>query len=391
MQRISVLFLLSTLFASAAHAQAIGDATSPTYTEFSASGAGTGTYQGTVCTSINSKGVITGGYSFGSNVTGGFVRAATSPFTITEFSAPDAGTGKNQGTFPFSVNTAGTIAGMYSDDVTAYRGFVRAATSPFTITEYDAPCAGTTGHRGSVPLSINTAGTITGVCKDSGDVHHGFVRSAKTPFTITDFDVPAAGTAATQGTNAISINTAGVITGSYKDSSSLYHGFVRAANGTITAAPIDAPGAGQYSGGIKDFCCGGTYAMSINTAGEITGFYTDTNGVYHGFVRAATTPFAITDFNAAGAGTGALEGTFPVSINTAGEIAGFYIDSTGTSHGFVRAAKSPYAITSFDAPGVAGTGIIHGTFAFSINTAGDIVGTYTDSSDVFHCFLRNPK
>jgi len=391
MQRISILFLmLFTLLASAVHAQAIPDAKTPTYTEFSAAGAGTGAYQGTACTSINSKGIITGGYIFGNNVTGGFVRAAASPFTITEFGAPDAGTGKNQGTFPFSINTAGTIAGMYSDDVTAYRGFVRAAASPFTITDFDAPCAGTAGHRGSIPLSINTAGTITGMCKDSNDVHHGFVRTSKGVFT--DFDVPGAGTTTTEGTNALSINAGGVVAGSYKDANGLYHGFLRAKNGTITAAPIDAPGAGKYSGsGIKDLCCGGTYVMSINTAGVITGTYTDTNGTYHGFVRAATAPFTITEFNVSGAGTAALEGTVGLSINTGGEITGVYADSNGTFHGFVRAAASPFTITTFDAPGAAGTGILHGTVAYSINAAGDIVGTYSDANSVFHCFLRNPK
>ena len=40
----------------------------------------------------------------------------------------------------------------------------------------------------------------------------------------------------------MSINTAGAIAGMYKDSSSQYHGFVRAAKGTITT--FDAPGAG---------------------------------------------------------------------------------------------------------------------------------------------------
>ena len=43
-------------------------------------------------------------------------------------------------------------------------------------------------------------------------------------------------------------------------------------------------------------------------------------------------------FDAPGAGTGAGQGTFPITINTAGAITGFYIDANNVSHGFVRPA-----------------------------------------------------
>ncbi|MGA9688201.1 MAG: hypothetical protein WBQ81_15700, partial [Candidatus Sulfotelmatobacter sp.] len=45
--------------------------------------------------------------------------------TFTTFEAPGAGTGAAQGTVPFSINTAGAIAGMYYDANNAYHGFVR--------------------------------------------------------------------------------------------------------------------------------------------------------------------------------------------------------------------------------------------------------------------------
>jgi hypothetical protein len=73
-----------------------------------------------------------------------------------------------------------------------------------------------------------------------------------------------------------------------------------------------------------------------------------------------------TKFDAPGAGTAANQGTVANSINTAGAVAGWYIDAANANHGFVR---SNGTITTFDAPG-AGTGANQGTFAYSINTGG---------------------
>src|SRR5208283_1186565 len=133
-------------------------------------------------------------------------------------------------------------------------------------TEFEAPGAGTGALQGTLGLAMNTAGAIAGSYIDSSGVSHGFVRAANG--TITEFNAPSA-----QGTLGLGINTAGVITGAYSDTSGVYHGFVRAANGTITS--FDAPSAQ------------GTAGISINTAGTIAGIYEDTSGGYHGFVRAA--------------------------------------------------------------------------------------------------------
>jgi hypothetical protein len=56
-------------------------------------------------------------------------------------------------------------------------------------------------------------------------VEHGYVRDPDGK--ITEFDAPGAGTGSGQGTFALNINPAGVVTGYYIDSSNLDHGFVR--------------------------------------------------------------------------------------------------------------------------------------------------------------------
>ena len=90
------------------------------------------------------------------------------------------------------------------------------------------------------------------------------------------------------------------------------------------------------------------------------------------FIRASCgLPMAGKTFKAPGAGTRAHQGTFPVSINTAGDIAGTY-DTTSLFRSFVRAADGK--ITTFEAHSQAQV-----TGVFSTNVAGDITGTYSEA------------
>src|ERR1700678_1647874 len=64
--------------------------------------------------------------------------------------------------------------------------------------------------------------------------------------------------------------------------------------------------------------------------------------------------------------------TFPESINDTGAISGWYYDSKGMPHGFVRTNDG--TITSFDPPGSTAT------FSYGINRTGVIAGYYADSN-----------
>ncbi len=350
------------------------------FTSFDVPVAGTGMLQGTIPFSINASGVVTGFYA-DSNGWHGFVRAAQG--TIMEFDAPNAGTGISQGTFPVSINAAGDVTGWYIDSNNASHGFVRAANG--TITAFDVSGASTGQyHMGTTPFSIDTAGDVTGTYTDSNFVWHGFLRTADG--TTTSFDAPGAGKA----TQATGINSAGVITGNYNDASYVRHGFVRAADGTMTA-PIDVPGAGTSGGGTNLTSLVGTLPLSINTAGDMTGIYTDANGQLHAFLRTAggtvTAPIDASDVST----TGLLPGIMPMSINSADVIAGGYQDAGGLFHGFLRTATG--TLTSFEAPaaGTAGSSAFPGTFATSVNNSGQITGAYADATGVIHGFVLTPS
>jgi hypothetical protein len=157
----------------------------------------------------------------------------------------------------------------------------------------------------------------------------GFVLSANAnegKTAIITFDAPGAGTGFFQGTQGFAISPQGTITGLCIDSGNVSHGYVRARDGTFVT--FNAPGAGTGSGQ-------GTLAFSISPNGTITGYYFDSGSVVHGYVRARDGTF--TTFDVPGTGTGAFQGTFPGNINPAGVIAGNYVDASNVFHGFVRA------------------------------------------------------
>src|SRR4029453_4151604 len=148
-----------------------------------------------------------------------------------------------------------------------------------------------------------------------------------------------------------------------------------------TITTFDAPGAG--TGPLQ-----GTYALNIDPSGTIMGFIRDANEVRHGFVRSQDGSFTI--FDAPGAGTGAGQGTRAYSINPTGTITGHFTDSVNAAHGYVRFNQG--VITVFDAPG-AGAGPLQGTFPTAspnlINPNGAIAGYYPGSAFVNPGFLRD--
>ena len=248
-----------------------------------------------------------------------------------------------------------------------------------SIITFDAPGSGSTAPgQGTGALSINPTGTIAGYTRDDNWVRHAFLRHTDGSFTI--FDAPGAGTCPPDcsgdagfgpGTRAFSINPAGTITGFYSDNSSFVHAYVRAADGTVTTFSAPDAGTGPYPQGTFPQAM-----VSINPAGVITGWYVDSSYVFHGFVRGVEG--TITEFDPAGSTF-----TQPIAINPAGTITGSYADAMGAFHAFVRAPNG--AITSFDVPGAVG-----GTFPSEILPDGATEGNWVDAASVNHGFVGLP-
>ena len=236
-------------------------------------------------------------------------------------------------------------------------------TSPFQSTFTTGPCNNSFFTTFDAPGSIqnyvsgiNLAGAITGDYVDARNVYHGFLRAADG--TITTFDPPES-----LNTFPRSINETGAITGYYGDATFATHGFLRAADGTITT--FDPPGSTD------------TIPRSINEGDAITGFYGDAIGT-HGFLRAADGTITTFDITADHP-PGSID-TEATSINLVGAITGTYNDASGTTHGFLRAADG--TIATFDPPGSLQT------YVSGINEGGATTGDYVDAGNVHHGFLR---
>jgi hypothetical protein len=246
------------------------------------------------------------------------------------------------------------------------------------IIKFNAPNSGTGAYQGTLPTGINFPGTITGSVTDDGNGTHGFVRTPDGQFT--DFDAPGAnpvvGCTCPDG-----INDLGVVAGYYIDGNSVSHGFLRAPNGNI--ATFDAPGA--CSSDVSACSGNGTYPVSINNLGVVTGYYIDATNLGHGFLRTPDGQF--TAFEAPGAGTGAGQGTYPGNINNLGVIAGTITDGDNVGYGFVRTPDGK--ITTFEPPGAVGSP--YGTYTAFINDLGVIAGSYYEAiTNVENGFLRTP-
>jgi hypothetical protein len=312
--------------------------------------------------------------------------ASAQKASIITFDAPGADTkpGDNNGTYSSGINASGAITGSYQDTNDTFHGFLRSPEGKFTT--FEAPGADTGAYNGTSPAAINDLGVITGSYTDANSVSDGFLRSPDGKFTT--FNVPGAGG---YGTTPIAINLEGAIVGYYTDANYLFHSFVRYPDGKFLA--FLAPGQCETNGSQG---CYGSELSNINFLGVSAGNYMDNtaNLVQHGLIRHADGTF--TTFEAPGAGTGQGQGTgCPgcfAGLNQFGAIAGIYTDSNTVYHGFLRTSDGNFK--SFNAPG-AGKGSGQGTGCpsdcpVSLNNRGALTGVYIDAQNVYHVYLRSP-
>jgi uncharacterized membrane protein len=182
----------------------------------------------------------------------------------------------------FGINDGGTIVGQYVTS-SATPGFVTSDGRSFTT--INAPSGPNTVNA----QGINNKGLVVGFYVGTDGQDHGFMASVN---TRTGRNAMVTGTAIKDPTiptvpgepgatfvfsQVLGINDHGIAVGYYGDSTTSQHGFLyNTHTGTYTF--LDDPSE-AFNNGVEV-----TQITGITNSCEITGFYSDANGVFHGFV-----------------------------------------------------------------------------------------------------------
>lgn len=251
------------------------------------------------------------------------------------------------------VNNSGTIVGYDGDGtVVPNMGY---SLAHGTYTNENFP-----GSAQTQVVGINSTGspTTVGFWVDGNGNNFGFVNQGGTFTSISNPNTPT-GTTVNQ---LLGVNNSNIAAGFYVDGNGNAQGYLYNINNQTFSAIADPNGVA-------------TTAAGINNSGVVTGFYTDAAGNSHGFLDMAGVYKSFDDPN----GTN----TMFFGINNMGDVVGTYTDANGVNEGLVY----DYLTNTWqtvDDPNNSATAAfgVTGTFINGINDNGQLVGFYSDGTNV---------
>jgi hypothetical protein len=289
------------------------------FIDFDGPDAGTNAGAGTNQNGISNRGVSVG---FAIDNNGNLDNFTVNPLRST--SATELNINNSAKAMALAVNSQGTVVGTDGNGNAFYENHGN-------VTTFLPP-----GATAAVALGINDRGVIVGQYTTSSGSMPGFVRlSANSYITI---NAPDAST----GTNVVNvqgINNKGQVIGFYEGTDGNVHGFTADIKGvkggsTITGTAIADPTIPSVAGEP-----GATFVFSqllgINDKGIVVGYYGDSTLSQHGFIYNTHTGVYTFLDDPDEAFNNGVEVTQITGITNSGEITGFYSDANGVFHGFV--------------------------------------------------------
>jgi uncharacterized membrane protein len=191
------------------------------------------------------------------------------------------------------------------------------------------------GGTSATAFGINDRGTIVGQVV-LGNSTPGFIRVNNRSFVT--INAPSGPNVV----NAQGINNEGLVVGFYQGTDGQVHGFMVNANGvkkgTLTGVAIADPTIPAVPGEP-----GATFVFSqvlgVNDKGIAVGYYGDSTTSQHGFIYDTHTGQYMFLDDPSEAFNNGVEVTQITGISNSGEITGFYSDANGVFHGFVAMAN----------------------------------------------------
>ena len=248
------------------------------------------------------------------------------------------------------------------------------------------------GLAGATPFA-----DIVGFYTDAAGATHGFVNSVGVQSTIDDpMGVKGINGITTQVQNLLGINNALRAAGFWTDAAGNENGFVAEINTTVTpvaARYTEFPPA-KVNGDLgltgKNAAVATQTSDINNNTGQnlVCGFYTDGNGINHGFevfFNTANHSFNRTvPLTANPAQIPNVKSLSPFGCNDHGSVVGSYIATDGTVHGFIFDGTDWHNYDAAGSSQKAAFGVI-GTFINGINNTppiGTVVGFFSDGENV---------
>jgi probable HAF family extracellular repeat protein len=247
------------------------------------------------------------------------------------------------GTFPYGITNTGLVTGGYFDANNNSHGLAWQDGKLLTL---DHPGSVDTGLSGSA----NSRGVVMGYFGDLTTVHAGMYSFPSGAWTTLP-DIPGM-----PNNEGYGVNNSGVEVGVAGGGNDF--GFPYPASSWIW----DPRARSYFFFAVPGSTQSSTYAEAINDRGQVVGWFADTNGVQHGFLKEGE---RYTAFDVPGA-----EVIYPFNINNSGTIVGQLINLAGGVDGFVRTSDGTVTIVDF--PGASAT-VVGG-----INDRGDICGYWFD-------------
>jgi hypothetical protein len=287
-----------------------------TFTNFDGSGAGSNAGAGTNMNAIANSGTAVG---FAIDNNGNFHNFTTNP--LKSFSDTSLNINGATNAMAFGVNSSGTVVGTDGNG------------NAFSLSRGHVKTFIPNGGMSATAFGINDRGAIVGQYVTPNGTP-GFVQvNGKSTVTI---NAPTGSNG--EVVNAQSINNEGQVVGFYLGTDGQVHGFMaNAGNGktaTVTGTAIADPTIPNVPGEP-----GATFVFSqvlgINDQGIAVGYYGDSTTSQHGFLyNTKTGQYTFLDDPSEAFNNG-VEVTQITGINNSGEITGFYSDANGVFHGFV--------------------------------------------------------